>query len=246
MMAIIANFNLKPLKTIISSDALNTAQAFADHLAEQINQSETFHIALSGGSTPKILFDLLADEYEEEIEWNKVHFWWGDERCVPPTDEDSNFKSAKDRLFDAITLPESNIHRVLGEKDPEQEAQRYSEEIKTNLPMIKGQPVFDLVMLGMGGDGHTASIFPHQMELLEDRAICGVATHPETGQKRVTLNGPAIDQSKEICFLVTGEGKAEKIDEIFHQKEGYLSYPAAHFNGNNVCWFLDQRAAISL
>lgn len=227
------------MKTIISPDALSTAQAFADHFADKVAQADIFHIALSGGSTPKILFELLADEYEEEIDWDKVHFWWGDERCVPPTDNDSNYKMTKERLFDAVTINEANIHRVYGENEPEDEAKRYSVEIAQNIPAHNGQPQFDIVLLGMGGDGHTASIFPHEIELLTDERICAVANHPDSGQKRVTLNGPVIQNAKEICFLVTGSGKAEKLDEIFHQKDGYLDYPASHFNSERVTWFLD-------
>lgn len=231
------------MKTIISQDALATAQAFADFLAQKVSENNIVHIALSGGSTPKILFELLADEYDEDIDWEKLHFWWGDERCVPPTDNDSNYKMTKELLFDSISIKDSQIHRVLGENEPQEEANRYGEEILKHLPIVNGLPQFDIIMLGMGGDGHTASIFPHEMSLLEDKAICGVANHPESGQKRVTLNGPVINNAQDISFLVTGEGKTEKVDEIFNQKEGYLSYPAAHFNGENVVWYLDDSAA---
>lgn len=204
---------------------------------------EEFHIALSGGSTPKILFELLADEYDEDIDWNKVHFWWGDERCVPPTDDDSNYKMTKERLFDAVTINEAQIHRIIGEHNPEEEAIRYSSEIAKQIPVVNGLPQFDIALQGIGTDGHTASIFPHEMTLLTDTRICGVANHPDSGQKRITLNGPVINNSVNICFLVTGAGKAEKIDAILNQKEGYLQYPASHFNGDNVIWFLDQAAA---
>jgi len=234
------------LKTIISPDAPTTAQAFADYFAEKVSQKETYHIALSGGSTPKILFELLADEYEEEIDWDKVHFWWGDERCVPPTDSESNFKMTKERLFDPLGISEANIHRVLGEESPLEEALRYSGLIEKAIPSQNGIPQFDMIMLGLGTDGHTASIFPHEMELLSDNATCGVATHPESGQKRVTLNGPVINNAVDICYLVTGEGKKEKVEEILKQKEGYLKYPAAHFNGEATTWFLDQSAAVSI
>lgn len=231
------------MKTIISQDALATAQAFADFLAQKVSENNIVHIALSGGSTPKILFELLADEYDEDIDWEKLHFWWGDERCVPPTDNESNYKMTKELLFDSISIKDSQIHRVLGENEPQEEANRYGEEILKHLPIVNGLPQFDIIMLGMGGDGHTASIFPQEMSLLEDKAICGVANHPESGQKRVTLNGPVINNAQDISFLVTGEGKTEKVDEIFNQKEGYLSYPAAHFNGENVVWYLDDSAA---
>lgn len=230
------------MKKIISQDPLATAQAFADFLAEKVNQQNELHIALSGGSTPKLLFELMADDYDEDIAWEKIHFWWGDERCVAPTDAESNYKMTKERLFDQITIPSTHIHRVRGEDDPAQEALRYAQEIKEYVPLVDGVPQFDIMLLGMGGDGHTASIFPHQMELLKAQHVCAVASHPESGQKRVTLTGPVIDHSKSICFLVTGEAKAQKIDEIFNQKEGYLSYPASHFIGDNVIWFLDQNA----
>ena len=188
------------MKKIISSDALSTAQTFADYFAERTEQSHTFHIALSGGSTPKILFELLADEYEEEIEWEKVHFWWGDERCVPPTDDDSNYKMTKERLFDHISIPKSNIHRVLGENNPVDEAIRYGKLVDDSLPVSKGQPAFDLIMLGMGGDGHTASIFPHEMELLNNKATCAVATHPESGQKELPSMDEPFKMPKRFVF----------------------------------------------
>ncbi|RKQ42939.1 6-phosphogluconolactonase [Roseivirga pacifica] len=236
------------MKHIISSDAQGTAQAFAEFLIDQINQSNTLNIALSGGSTPKILFELLADEYEEEVDWNKVNLYWGDERCVPPTDGDSNYKMTNDLLITQVSIPDSNVHRVLGENEPEGEAARYGKDISDNLPAANGLPQFDIIILGMGGDGHTASIFPHELELMNDERVCAIGVNPDSGQKRVTLTGPVINNAKHVCFLVTGEGKAEKIDEIFNKKEGSEKYPAAHIapTDGTLTWYMDQAAAVKL
>ena len=217
------------------------ATAFAKYLAEQIEQSTTFHIALSGGSTPKVLFKLLAEQYANKVDWKKVHLFWGDERCVSPTDADSNYGMTKEKLLDHITIPFVNVHRVLGSRKPAEEAIRYGKEIQWCLPEEGGLPVFDLVMLGMGSDGHTASIFPHQMELLTTNDICGIATHPEFGQKRVTLTGKVINHAKQIHFLVTGRSKKEKVREIFNQTGNYKAYPAAHVE--KAVWWMDEAAS---
>jgi len=225
------------------------AQKFADSLVEKVNTSEVFHWSLSGGSTPKLLFSLLAERYADKIEWNKVHFYWGDERCVPPTDEDSNYKMTKERLFDPLNIAEKNIHRIMGESEPAEEAKRHEEELKNSLPLNEsGLPVFDLIMLGMGDDGHTASIFPHEMQLLDSSNICEVATHPVSGQKRITITGEVINAAKEIAFLVTGENKAEKIDDIFYGKERSKTYPAYHIkpSSGKLAWYLDSEAASQL
>lgn len=225
------------------------AKRFADSLVDKINQSEIFHWSVSGGTTPKVLFSLLAEEYADKIDWKKVHFYWGDERCVPSTDDDSNFKMTKERLFSKVDIPVENIHRIIGENDPEKEAVRHEEELMALLPKDEnGLPVFDLIMLGMGGDGHTASIFPHQMELLTSNKVCEVAQHPDSGQHRVTITGKVINAAKEVAFLVTGEGKAEKIDEIFYGKERSKSYPATHIqpSSGQLSWYLDSAAASML
>jgi len=216
------------------------ATAFAKYLAQQIAPAKTFNIALSGGSTPKVLFQIVAKQYATTIDWQKVHLFWGDERCVPPDHSESNYGMTKEKLIDHIPIPFVNAHRVLGRRDPAEEAIRYSKEIQWCLPEKEGIPVFDMVLLGMGGDGHTASIFPHQMELLTSPNICEVATHPESGQKRVTLTGKVINQAKQIHFLVTGASKIEKVKAIFNKTEGYKKYPAAHME--KAEWWMDEAA----
>ena len=221
----------------------HTAEAFGDYLMEEAAKKDVFHVALSGGSTPKILFDYLATSYAESEVWSKMHFYWGDERCVPPTDDESNYKMTKERLFDKTPIPTENIHRILGENDPTGEAERYGKLLLENMDVKNELPVFDMVILGMGEDGHTASIFPHQIELLESKNICDIAVHPESGQQRVTLSGPVINAAQEVIFLVTGAGKKEKIHEIYNQSGAWKSYPAAHINSvGRQFWYVDAKA----
>ncbi len=188
---------------------------------------------------------MLAKDYKNKIDWMKVNIFWVDERCVPPDDEESNFGMTKKILLNKVSLPESNVHRIFGENEPQKEAIRYSEIIKYNLNFKNGFPVFDLILLGVGDDGHTASIFPDQMKLLNSKNICGVAIHPVSRQKRITLTGKIINNAERIYFLVTGKSKAIIISEILNKKDGYLKYPAAHINSDsgNVSWYLDKDAA---
>ncbi len=232
----------------ISQTAELVAQNVASDLATQVKRGIPFHIALSGGSTPKILFEHLAAQYRESIPWGNVHLWWGDERCVAPDHADSNYRMTKESLLRGIILPPENVHRIKGEADPEEEALRYAAEMKRIMPILNGLPVFDLIWLGLGTDGHTASIFPHQSHLLHSPDWTAVATHPESGQKRITLTGPVINQAKKVGFLVTGESKAERASEIFEEKEGSEKYPASHISppDGDLIWYLDRPAATLL
>lgn len=229
----------------VYKDKQEVAERFSAYFEDLVCGKEVFHVALSGGSTPKIVFDVLVNKYGDKIDWSKIHFYWGDERCVPPSDGQSNYKMTVEHLFSKIKVSKENIHRVLGEADPAGEAMRYANLLEINLDRIAGIPQFDLVILGMGDDGHTASIFPHEIELWNSKDHCVVATHPESGQKRVSINGNVINRSKEIAFLVTGSSKAEKVDEIHNKKEGYEKYPASLVNpdSGNLKWFLDEEAA---
>lgn len=219
------------------------AKAFADQLIEWIRDysGETYHLAISGGKTPNLLFDALASKYANTPIWHNVHFWWVDERMVAPTHPESNFGIAQRLLFSQIRVPEGNIHRIKGENNPDKEALSYSTQISNNVPMKCGWPRFDLILLGMGDDGHTASIFSNQLHLLNSDKICEVAMHPQSGQKRVTLTGKAINQAARIVFLVTGEGKASRLNEIYFNKPGASLLPAYHIP--NARWFVDRAAS---
>lgn len=228
----------------IFDSPIETAQAFAAFMLEKQQELGKLNIALSGGSTPKILFDILASDYSDQFDWGKINLYWGDERCVPPTDVESNYKMTVDHLLSKVNIPKKNIHRIKGEEDPTEEAQRYDNLIETNLPSEEDNPVFDIIILGMGTDGHTASIFPYEIELLDSTNNCEVATHPDSGQKRITLTGPVINQARNICFLVTGENKKEKIKQIVEGNELAKSYPAFHINAKRgeLIWFIDKAA----
>lgn len=232
----------------VFKDKQEVAQRFSAYFAELVDGKSVFHVALSGGSTPKVVFDVLANEFSSKIDWDKIHFYWGDERCVPPTDDESNYKMTVEHLFSKIEIPEANIHRVLGESNPEEEAKRYGALLEDQLPSKNETPQFDLVILGMGDDGHTASIFPHEIELWNAQDHCTVATHPESGQKRVSINGKVINTAKEVAFLVTGAGKAEKVKAILEKTEGFEVYPASLVNpsSGNLVWFMDEDAASGL
>ncbi len=224
------------------------ARAFADHLVGRLESrpEDPVFWALSGGSTPKLLFQLLAEEYKDKIDWKRLHFFWGDERLVPYDDPESNFGEVRRLLFDHVPVVESQIHPVPTDLEPEAAAAAYAETIVSLLPLNSdGLPIFDINMLGMGGDGHTASIFPNQLELLTDKRVCAVARHPESGQLRVTLTGPVINASDEVIFLITGSGKTFRVAQILNQEPGAMSFPVAHIKPNpgSLHWFLDESAA---
>ncbi len=232
----------------MQSKIFETKEATAAALAEQVIQliqkanNKEINIALSGGSTPFIMFAVWADRHKTTVDWSRVHFYWVDERCVAPDDAESNFGNTQKNLFDQIPIPSENIHRVLGEAHPATEAKRYSTEIEENLPLFGGIPVFDIILLGMGDDGHTASIFPPMLHLLEARETVVVGENPYSGQQRITLSGPVINKAEYIFFLVTGAGKASVLESIFKQKPGAEKYPASHITDRAV-WYLDADAA---
>lgn len=236
------------MQLIISSSKDKLADEFSHQFQELTESQEKVHVALSGGSTPKVVFDYLAENFAAKIDWSKVFFYWGDERCVPPTDSESNYKMTLDHLLSKIAIPTENIFRVQGENDPAEEATRYGEVLDQQLPKSNNIPQFDLVMLGLGDDGHTASIFPDSIQLWDSSHNCEVATHPDSGQKRITITGKLINNAKRIVFLVTGESKAEKVYEIVKEEGSFRSYPASLANPAtaDLIWFLDKEAAKKL
>lgn len=232
----------------IYKDKNEVAADFSAYFAEMARGRESFHVALSGGSTPKSVFDVLARDHGKAIAWEKVHLYWGDERCVPPMDEQSNYRMTREHLISKIDIPAENVHRILGEEEPEGEAKRYAGLLAATLESWEGTPQFDLVILGLGDDGHTASIFPHQIGLWDAPGHCVVATHPESGQQRVSITGSVINAAKTVAFLVTGPSKAEKVKAIVGGKRGSEAYPASRVDpvSGNLLWFMDLDAASGL
>ena len=222
-----------------------TAQQAVEKIAQELKtyseQQRPVHISLSGGSTPKLLFKTLAQSpYAEQINWKNLHFWWGDERMVSAQDPESNYGEVQKLLFDHIQIPTENIHRIRGENEPHFELNRFQEELSAVIP----NGVFDLIILGMGADGHTASLFPHQTHF-DDKNLAVIAKHPESGQIRISKSAKLIEQAKRITYLVTGEGKAEILKEIQTTPDEHMPYPAAKIKAKNGVteWYLDKAAA---
>ncbi|MGX9416709.1 6-phosphogluconolactonase [Vibrio sp. WJH972] len=234
---------------MISHKIFPTSNEVVRSLADDLNiysqKGTPVHISLSGGSTPKMLFKLLATaEYAATINWQNLHFWWGDERCVAPEDAESNYGEANTLLFSQIDIPAENIHRIRGESDPKKEALRFADEMKAVIPCENDTPIFDWILLGIGGDGHTASLFPNVTNY-QDPNLSVVATHPESGQFRVSKTAKVIQAAKRISYLVLGSGKVEIIQEISSTPADELPYPAAKIQSTHgeTEWYLDSAAA---
>ena len=197
-----------------------------------------------------MLFDSLAKQpFNEDINWSKVHFWWCDERCVPPDDSESNFGMTNELLLKRISIPAENIHRMKGEVEPSKEAVRYAMDIEKLLCGGKNcMPEFDWVWLGLGSDGHTASLFPGKNLLFIYSNIVGVAKHPESGQKRISLTKAVLNNAKKITFHITGKNKAKILSDILLSHPISKNYPAAEIKpvSGTIDWVIDKEAAFYL
>jgi 6-phosphogluconolactonase len=194
--------------------------AAADHIItlaqDAVQQRGRFSIALSGGSTPKPVYEALAAQ-KDRLDWTKIHIFWSDERCVPPNHPDSNYHMAHAALLRHIEHECGNIHRMRGEIDPQTAAQQYEAALKASFgDRDSTDPQFDLILLGMGDDGHTASLFPHTAALNETERLV-VANHVEKlGVWRLTFTVPLINAAHNVTFLVSGENKAVPLYEVLH------------------------------
>jgi len=209
------------------SSSLEAAYGLTKVLLEQINLSaeRNFHLALSGGKTPNVLFRLWADEYKEIIPWKRLQLYWVDERCVPPEHPESNYGMIKRIFLDKVHLSDLQVHRIHGEDVPELEAKRYTALIDNLLIKQGTYPVFDCVLLGIGIDGHTSSLFSGQSSLLTAPDTYAVSVNPQTGQKRITLTGLPILHANSVIFFVTGKDKADILKEVIKGKD---KYPAGY------------------
>jgi 6-phosphogluconolactonase len=214
----------------------------------KVDLAEKYYLAVSGGTTPKLLFEKLSKSpFKEDILWQFLHIYWVDERCVPPANNESNFGMTKKILLDNVNIPIQNIHRIKGEDNPGKEIYRYASEIKQSVPLRLGLPAFDRILLGMGSDGHTASLFPRKnlIETAED--ICGVAIHPDSGQNRISLTQSVINNALNVTFMVTGKDKADTLLKIVNRQDGFDYFPAAGINPvfGNLEWIVDRQAYTS-
>jgi 6-phosphogluconolactonase len=233
----------------------NSPEILSRHLSDELqssinNSNGNFSMAVSGGSTPLVMFNILAEPYyKDNLKWDKVHFFWCDERCVNQDNSESNYGSAKRILFDRIDIPNANIHYIHGEANPVEEVVRYSNEIEKYVPAGGNSlPTLDRVLLGLGEDGHTASLFPGENLLFVYSNIAGVAKHPATGQKRISLTADLICSAKRITFVVTGKAKAKVLYEILQDLPLSKNYPAGEIKARskNIDWIIDKEAAFYL
>ena len=218
-----------------------TKEELSDKLSDYIIKNHLdSSIALSGGSTPLLLFKSLSNKLSSSIDLN-TKFYWVDERCVEPNSDDSNYKMAKENLFINNIFKSENIYRIKGENDPFEEVINYNKILRETLPVKNNIARFDLIILGLGDDGHTASLFPHEFISLRDRENCLVASHPSSGQKRISLSEKIINNAKEVIFHVTGSGKKYIIDEIINKKGNYKLYPGSFIDpkSTKLSWYLD-------
>ena len=237
----------------IFSDSADLTQATAEHItglaAASIDQHGRFSLVLSGGSTPRGLYALLASEtFADRIDWPRVFVFWGDERCVPPDDADSNYLMARETLLDHVPLPPENIHRIAGEIDPQSAAEAYEHRLRDFFAPTHTRPRFDLVLLGMGGDGHTASLFPGTAALDETTRWVVANFVPRLDTWRITLTLPALNSAANVLFLVTGSDKSDRLAEVLEPAASATAYPAQRIRPDDgqVQWMVDRAAAARL
>jgi 6-phosphogluconolactonase len=238
-----------PTNTAVAAAA---AELFSSSAAAAVAARGVARIAISGGSTPKAMFALLADAskpYLAATPWDKIELFWVDERCVPPTDADSNYRMTNEQMLSKVPLPATQIHRMEGELEPAVAAARYESTIRNTFKLEGAQtPTFDLILLGMGDDGHTASLFPHT-EALNELGLIVTANHvPQKDTWRITLTFPVINQGREVAFLIEGAGKAEVLKDVLlgkydpETKPSQLIRPAS----GKLTFLLDKASAAEL
>ena len=226
------------------------AEMFAASAAEAVAARGVARIAVSGGTTPKTMFALLADTsqpYFARVPWDKLHLFWVDERCVGPTEPDSNYRMTNEAMLSKVPLPAAQIHRIEGELEPEVAAAKYEAAIRAEFRLEGAEvPVFDLVLLGMGDDGHTASLFPHT-EALHELGRIAVANHvPQQKQSwRVTLTWPVINRGRAVAFLIEGAAKTEVLADVLLGTYDPETHPSQLIRpeGGAVTFLLDAAAA---
>jgi 6-phosphogluconolactonase len=236
---------------IICQDANDLCHNAAAEFVRLAKQSQRdcgrFAVALSGGSTPRSLYALLGTaEYKEQIFWPQVHLFWGDERCVPPDHADSNYRMVRESLLSNIQIPGANVHRMAGEKEPQAAAAEYEEKLRAFFHLAPGAfPRFDLILLGMGDDGHTASLFPGNDALNEMKRLVVAPYVEKFNSHRLTLTLPVLNHGATVLFLITGANKAAVVKEILTGGSDSSRFPAALVQPSDgrLVWLITEDAA---
>lgn len=219
------------------------AQEFHRVVERAVDERGRFSVALSGGNTPRSVYALLANQHKE-LPWDRVHIFFGDERAVPPQHPDSNFRMASESLLSLVPIPGKNVHRIRAELDPESAAQDYEGQLREFFHLTANDwPRFDLVLLGLGDDGHTASLFPGTVALSERSRIVATNWVEKLQSFRITLTFPVLNHAAEVIFLVSGESKAQILSDVL--RPGAKRYPAQSVSpeSGRLLWLADQDAA---
>jgi 6-phosphogluconolactonase len=226
--------------------AEHVADRFIDEAEAAIGARGLFHVALAGGTTPKASYELLArDPRRGEIDWDKVRFFFGDERCVPPSDDESNYKMAKLAMFEPLGIDASRVFRMHGEDDPERAAAAYADVLRAQLGP---DPRFDLIMLGMGPDGHTASLFPGSSPATDERLLVNAPFVPKFATHRITLTPHVLNNARAVAIATAGPTKTDVLERVLRGPYDPTTYPVQIVapKDGTLTWYVDTVAAAKL
>jgi 6-phosphogluconolactonase len=229
------------IRRFVDRNALchGAARLVVEHIVEALAKRGQCRLALAGGSTPRPVYERLAGPLRGEVDWAAMHLFWGDERCVPPEHPDSNYRMVQEVLLRHVAVPGGQVHRINGELEPSQAARHYAK--------ILGDEPLDLVLLGMGGDGHVASLFPDTPDLRETLARVVATKSPIPPVDRVSLSLRTLNEARVVLFLVGGASKAERLAEVLQTSgSSAASLPAAMVRGPDASWLVDAAAAAQL
>ena len=243
--------SMKPeLRVFRNTEELSrhASELFVERAAQSVRKRGQFLVALNGGSTPARSFQLLASEYRDQVDWSKTHIFWGDERLVPPDNSESSFGQASTLFLQHVPIPDTNIHRIHAELEPEDSANQYARILKQFAAPMLEFPRFDLVYLGMGEDGHTASLFPGSPSDVTAPVMAVTAHYQDRPARRVTLTPVVFNQARLIAFMAAGEKKANTLSEVLSGRYQPELYPAQRIEPKDgkVIWLVDEDAASKL
>lgn len=229
--------------------SLKAAEIFIDLSKRCIASKGQFFVAVSGGSTPIRLYTLLGvDVYSRQIDWRYLHFFWVDERFVPPSHKDSNYRLLHNYLLNKISIPQENVHPVKTDmSSPQVSAKNYEEEIKNSFRLAEGSlPAFDLILLGIGEDGHTASLFPGNEVLRETKHLAVPVIDSKHVHQRITLTLPLINSAETVIFLVSGKNKADVVKKVLVEKDRSLPASLVNPEKGDLIFLIDKEGALYL
>lgn len=228
--------------------SVHAAEIFVEQAEKAVRERGHFLVVLNGGGTPVRLFQLLATDFREKVDWSNVHVFWGDERCVPSGDPESSYGQARDLLLRYVPVVEANVHRVKGELLPAEAAGEYSRTLKEFASSPPDWPRFDLVYLGMGEDGHTASLFPGSPVDVTEPVIPVTAHYQDRPAERITLTPPVFNSARLVVFMAVGEKKAGTLAEVLSGRYSPELYPAQRIDPKDgkLIWLVDEDVASRL